>query len=138
VAGPRLDLVVVGFSFGVSTADAFRWWDQDGAISGPAPEGALSALERIAVRGDDPGAGVRAEAGAFSNDLAGPVIRRHDEIRLVIERLRAAGIPAFMPGSGPTVIGVLSSAESRLGLDEEQALEEIAGRPVRYAATIAG
>ena len=48
VAGARLDLVVVGFSFGVSTADAFRWWDEDGAVTGPDPESALSALARLA------------------------------------------------------------------------------------------
>jgi hypothetical protein len=44
-----------------------------------------------------------------------------------------------MTGSGPTVVGVLpSGGQARLDPAEEQGLEEIAGRPVRYAATVVG
>lgn len=131
----RLDLVVVGFSFGVSTADAFGWWDEDGAISGPDPEAALAALARI---GED-GADAAAVIEAFTNDLDAPVARRHGTIRDARERLAAAGIPAFMSGSGPTVVGILPvGPEPRLEPGVERDLEEISGRPVRYTRTSAG
>jgi 4-diphosphocytidyl-2-C-methyl-D-erythritol kinase len=135
VAGARLDLVVVGFSFGVSTADAFRWWDEDGAVAGPDPEAALSALARLAGGAED----AEAVKTAFTNDLEAPVARRHEAIRDARERLAAAGVPAFMSGSGPTVVGVLPSGRGpSVDPDAEGDLEEIAGRPVRYARTLGG
>ncbi len=134
VAGARLDLVVVGFSFGVSTADAFRWWDEDGSVTGPDPESALSALSRLAEGAAD----ARLAATAFTNDLEAPVARRHDDVRKVRDRLDEAGVPSFMSGSGPTIVGLLAAKpQPRLDPVVERAVEEIAGRPVRYAATIA-
>jgi 4-diphosphocytidyl-2C-methyl-D-erythritol kinase len=107
-------------------------------VTGPEPEPALSALRRIAA-GDEAVIAGPAAAAAFTNDLEAPVVRRHGDVRMVRERLAAAGVPAFMSGSGPTVVGVLPSGrEPRLDLDVERDLEEIAGRPVRYARTLAG
>ena len=132
VAVPRLELVVVGFSFGVSTADAFGWWDEDGAVSGPEPGAAVSALQRVA-------AGAPEAAAALTNDLEAPVARRHDAVRQARERLVAAGVPSFMTGSGPTVVGVLPLGQGRrLSPDAERDLERIAERPVRYTTTVAG
>jgi 4-diphosphocytidyl-2-C-methyl-D-erythritol kinase len=133
VAGAGLDLAVVAFPFGVSSADAFGWWDEDGAVTGPDPAAALSALARIAAGDADAGA----VAAAFTNDLEPPVSRRHEASRRTIELLEAAAVPAFMSGSGPTVVGVLPSGEeSRLEPDVERELEGVAGRPVGYARTL--
>jgi 4-diphosphocytidyl-2-C-methyl-D-erythritol kinase len=132
VAGARLDLVVVGFTFGVSTADAFGWWDEDGAVTGPDPAQGVSALARIAAGEVD----AEEAATAFTNDLEGPVVRRHADVRLVRERLEEAGVPSFMTGSGPTVVGILPSGpEPRLDPAVERSVEELSGRPVRYTAT---
>jgi 4-diphosphocytidyl-2-C-methyl-D-erythritol kinase len=134
VAAPRLDLVVVGFSFGVSTADAFRWWDEDGGTTGPDPADFLSMLDRR-DRGSSPEDGV---AGVLHNDLEGPVAARHPELGQARERLEAAGVRAVvMTGSGPTMVGVLTSA-GPLDPEAERDLEGVAGRPVRYAATFPG
>jgi 4-diphosphocytidyl-2C-methyl-D-erythritol kinase len=102
-------------------------------VTGPDPAAALSALARIAAGDADAGA----VAAAFTNDLEPPVSRRHEASRRTIELLEAAAVPAFMSGSGPTVVGVLPSGEeSRLEPDVERELEGVAGRPVGYARTL--
>jgi 4-diphosphocytidyl-2-C-methyl-D-erythritol kinase len=130
-AAPGLGLVVIGFSFGVSTADAFRWWDEDGASTGPDPAAFLEALERQA---GEPGPHAPASlAAALHNDLEGPVAARHPAVGDARNRLESAGVPAVvMTGSGPTLIGVVSS---RLDPRAERELEDMAGRPVRYASS---
>jgi 4-diphosphocytidyl-2-C-methyl-D-erythritol kinase len=136
VASARLDLVVVGCSFGVSTADAFGWWDEDGGVAGPGPDGFLATLERPAS--DSASGGRKDLAAVLHNDLEGPVAARHPVVRQVRERLEAAGVPAVvMTGSGPTMVGVLPAA-GPLDSEVERDLEDIAGRPVRYAATLQG
>jgi 4-diphosphocytidyl-2-C-methyl-D-erythritol kinase len=89
---------IVLLPFGVSTGDAFGWWDRDGAPTGPDPE----ALIRAAGSGDPSGVGP-----LLFNDLEEPVIRRHPEIGLAKERLKAAGATgAVMCGSGSSVAGL--------------------------------
>jgi 4-diphosphocytidyl-2-C-methyl-D-erythritol kinase len=103
-----LDLVLLPFDFGVRTADAYRWWDEDGGPS--------------------------ASDGPYPNDLQGPVMRRHPRIQRVRDRLLEEGLAAaFMCGSGPTVAGVLPSSE-QLPPDVEARLAELSGRPALYAA----
>jgi 4-diphosphocytidyl-2-C-methyl-D-erythritol kinase len=133
-AAPAVSLVVICFSFGVSTADAFRWWDEDGATTGPDPAAFLGTLERLAV---EPGPQVPATlAAVLHNDLEGPVAARHPPVGDARKRLESAGVPAVvMTGSGPTLMGVVSS---RLHPEAERDLEDIAGRPVRYAASPVG
>jgi 4-diphosphocytidyl-2-C-methyl-D-erythritol kinase len=130
-AAPGVNLVVIGFSFGVSTEDAFRWWDEEGATTGPDPAAFLGSLERLA---GEPGPHAPASlAAVLHNDLEGPVAARHPVVGDARNRLESAGVPAVvMTGSGPTLIGVVSS---RLDSDAERDLEDIAGRPVRYAAS---
>ena len=94
--------------FGVSTADAYRWWDRDGQDGVP---GAAVSLPR----------GWRRDPGRLRNDLEAPVVRRHPEIRSLAERLRAAGaLHAALTGSGSVVFGLFDSraraAEARRGL----------------------
>jgi 4-diphosphocytidyl-2-C-methyl-D-erythritol kinase len=134
VAAGSLGLVVVPFSFGVSTADAYRWWDEDGAETGPAVDVFLRSLAPDAGR--DPGAWVAAVGAALHNDLQAPVARRHPavgEARAALEQAGVAG--AVMTGSGPTVVGVRAPGAPPLGRALELALERIAGRPVIYAST---
>ena len=131
VTEPVYNIKMIGFSFGVSTADAFRWWDEDGATTGPDPAAFLGALERLA---GEPGPHAPARlAAVLHNDLEGPVAARHPALGDARNRLESAGVPAVvMTGSGPTLVGVVSS---RLDPDAERDLEDIAGRPVRYAAS---
>jgi len=78
--------------FGVSTKDAYGWWDADG---GPrvAPETA--------------------------NDLQAPVVARHPEIGKIVTRLTKAGaVQAMMSGSGSAVYGLFRSrAAARCAAD---------------------
>jgi 4-diphosphocytidyl-2-C-methyl-D-erythritol kinase len=103
--------VLVGFGFGVRSPDAYRWWDEDGASTGPDPEPLLAA----ASAGD---------AGSLGpllfNDLEPPVFARHEELETAKARLLEAGaLGAVMSGSGSSLIG--------LAADEGHARELVAG-----------
>jgi len=96
---PAYEWSIVPFPFGVSTADAFGWWDEDSCPSGPDPRSVLLA----AKAGD-----VMALGPLLFNDLEEPVCRRHPEVRGAKDRLLEAGAAgAIMCGSGPTVAGLL-------------------------------
>ena len=83
--------------FGVSTADAYRWWDLDGR-------------EDAAVETGSAPAGWRRDLGRLHNDLEAPVARRHPEIGALVARLRAAGAErAALTGSGSVVFGLFES-----------------------------
>ena len=89
--------------FPVATADAYRWWDEDGGGSGPDPAPLLSA-----AAAEDPGS----VAALLSNDLQRPVANRHPEIGHAERQLLDAGaLAAIMCGSGPTVAGLARSDE---------------------------
>jgi 4-diphosphocytidyl-2-C-methyl-D-erythritol kinase len=104
--------------FGVRTADAFRWWDEDGPGPGPDPADTLAA----AIDDD-----VHALGRLLSNDLEEPVARRHPEVRAARDELLAAGaVAAVMCGSGPTVAGLFPSAPAGTGV----------GIPVRSAGRL--
>lgn len=78
---PR-SVVLVCPPFGVSTVEAYRWFDE--TTSGPSDAG----------------------SGAMSNDLEPPVTRRHPEIASIRAALVEAGASlAAMSGSGSTVFG---------------------------------
>jgi 4-diphosphocytidyl-2-C-methyl-D-erythritol kinase len=79
--------------FGVSTAHAFGWWDDDRALG--------LVIRRDAHQGT---------SADLVNDLEAPVAARHPEIRRVILALgRARASQAAMTGSGSTVFGLFSS-----------------------------
>jgi 4-diphosphocytidyl-2-C-methyl-D-erythritol kinase len=82
----------------VSTAQAFRWWDEDGPPHGPDP----TELVEAAASGDP-----RAVAPLLFNDLQSPVAARHPEIDRARRAFLGAGaLAAVMSGSGPTVAGL--------------------------------
>jgi 4-diphosphocytidyl-2-C-methyl-D-erythritol kinase len=96
---PSFRWSVVPFSFGVSTADAFAWWDQGGASAGPD----TSAVVAAALRGD-----IEALAPLLRNDLQEPVIRRFPQVAECRERMLSQGAAAvIMCGSGPTLAALL-------------------------------
>jgi 4-diphosphocytidyl-2-C-methyl-D-erythritol kinase len=96
-----LELVLVTFPFGISTAEAFGWWDQDGGPTGPDPQPALAAasLSHPEALGD-----------LLHNDLEDAVLRRIPEVKEAKRRLLAAGAAGVvMSGSGPTLVALLPS-----------------------------
>ena len=82
--------------------DAYRWWDEGGAPSGPDPGRLLAAAA----------AGDAATLGALLfNDLEAPVAARHPEIAEAKRALLAAGaLGAVMSGSGSSVVGLAAHA----------------------------
>jgi 4-diphosphocytidyl-2-C-methyl-D-erythritol kinase len=82
-------------SFGISTQEAYRWFDADGARRRQ-PSGKRSP-EGVALH-------------ERTNDLQAPVARRHPEItRLVRALTRAGATHAAMSGSGSAVFGLFST-----------------------------
>jgi 4-diphosphocytidyl-2-C-methyl-D-erythritol kinase len=99
---PPMRWALLTLPFGVRTADAFRWWDEDGGATGPDPAAVLRAAE---------GGPAEELGGLLFNDLEGPVARRHPVIGEAKRRLMEAGsVAAVMCGSGPSVAGLLPAA----------------------------
>jgi 4-diphosphocytidyl-2-C-methyl-D-erythritol kinase len=98
VALPSFRWAVLPLELVVATPDAFAWWDQDGAVTGPDPGEVL----RTAAAGDP-----KALAPLVFNDLQGPVERRHPEVADARDAmLRGGALAALVTGSGPTVAGL--------------------------------
>jgi 4-diphosphocytidyl-2-C-methyl-D-erythritol kinase len=78
---PPAWVVIARPAFGVSTADAFKWWDE------------------MAARGAN-----------VTNDLEPPVVARHPQIGRLIAALRTQGArEAAMSGSGSAVFGLFDA-----------------------------
>ncbi len=97
-------------AFGVSTADAYRWFD----------ESAFSSMRRREVRAERVAAWKRREL-VVANDLEGPVARRHAEIARIRAAMHKRGaIASAMTGSGSAVFGLFDrrdrAAQARAGL----------------------
>lgn len=103
-APPSRPALVVVPDFGVSAADAYRWWSEDdGAMTSPNVPGApprsadWEFVERRAV-----------------NDLGPPVERRHPELGMARRRLQELGAGvALLCGSGSSVAGIFHSVAAR-------------------------
>jgi 4-diphosphocytidyl-2-C-methyl-D-erythritol kinase len=95
---PRLNWALLPRPFGVSSADAYRWWDEDGAHTGPDP----GPVTEAARDGN-----VDALSSLLFNDLERPVAARHPEViestRILLE---AGAVGTILCGSGPTVAGL--------------------------------
>jgi 4-diphosphocytidyl-2-C-methyl-D-erythritol kinase len=82
-------------SFGVSTKDAYAWWDEE---SRQMPQPPSSGLQRKRKR---------PAARIALNDLEPPVARRHPAITRIVEALDGCGARhAAMSGSGSAVFGL--------------------------------
>ena len=112
-----LHWALVDVGFGVSSPDAYRWWDEDGGHTGPNPDALLAA-----AAGGDPAA----LGPLLFNDLEAPVVARHPAIGEAKARLLAAGaLGAVMSGSGSSIVGLAGDE------DHARALAEVVdGTPV--------
>ena len=116
---PKAWVTLVVPSFGISTKDAYTWFDADVGVERPLqPNGSLSA-QGFALR----------EA---RNDLEPAVAKRHPEIGRMVSALRAAGASyAAMTGSGSTVFGIFDRKPAAA-----RAAEALADRERGLSSTI--
>jgi 4-diphosphocytidyl-2-C-methyl-D-erythritol kinase len=104
---PRAWVALILPSFGVSTREAYAWFDHDAPVPRRPPGGDRRR--------------------AMVNDLEAPVARRHPEIARIVSALRRVGASqASMTGSGSTVFGLFAS--------RTEALRAVASLPDRIRA----
>jgi 4-diphosphocytidyl-2-C-methyl-D-erythritol kinase len=93
---PRHWIVLVIPGFGVSSADAYKWYDEERDL------GRGASREPQHVPGPWP-----SRAAQMINDLEAPIARHHPEIdQMKIALRRAGALAAAMSGSGSTVFGL--------------------------------
>ena len=98
---PLVDLpthwvVIVQPPYGISTAEAYSWYDEDRAAGHREPREPQMLPVPWPTR-----------AAQMINDLEPPVVRRHPEIGTLKTVLREAGaVAAAMSGSGSAVFGL--------------------------------
>ena len=101
---PRWWVVLVFPPFGVSTADAYRWLDEDRSRRGAS---ALTPRQQFLART------WLDHAVALVNDFEAPVMTRHPVIGTLIQRLESLGaVFAAMSGSGSTVFGIFTTPKA--------------------------
>ena len=94
---PRHWIVLLVPGFGVSSADAYAWYDNERELAR-----AVAMHEPQYVPGPWP-----SRAAQMINDLEAPIARRYPEIDQMRQALRRAGaLAAAMSGSGSTVFGL--------------------------------
>jgi 4-diphosphocytidyl-2-C-methyl-D-erythritol kinase len=97
-AMPSRDVLLAIPPFGVSSADAFRWYAEEHASRRPGTRSTLSPARKPEWK---------TIASLAANDLEGVVIEHHAEIGVLRDALRRAGaFLALMSGSGSTVFGI--------------------------------
>ena len=97
VDAPRAWVVLVIPSFGVSTKQAFAWWDRDGARRLQASAGRSAKAFALPKQ-------------RMINDLQAVVAKRHPEIGRLVRALERAGAShAAMTGTGSAVFGLFST-----------------------------
>ncbi len=118
---PRHWVVLLVPGFGVSTADAYGWYDAEREMARTQP-----AREPQHVPGPWP-----SRAAQMINDLEAPIARHHPEIDHMKAALRRAGaLAAAMTGSGSTVFGLFQRR-----LDALRAVDGLAGSGWRVLLT---
>lgn len=121
---PSYDVLLMTPAFSVSTADAYRWLDEDRAAdSAPLIEGGDDLVGSTPEPlGIDPlwlstWAGI---ARFARNDFEPVISRRHPELAAYLDRLRhSRAFFSQMTGSGSTVFGVLNSPPNYSRVPEE-------------------
>ena len=98
---PPVHVVILRPGFGVATADAYKWFDEEARRPSKEP----------ASRPIPPG--WPAWSSALRNDLEVPVVRHHPAIARIRQSLMDAGAAfAAMSGSGSAVFGLFERAEA--------------------------
>ena len=121
----RHDLLLMTPAFSVSTADAYRWLDEDRARQHAS--NSMMDYPDSGPGGPEPSL---IDAGSLSNwssilrfarnDFEAPVAARHPEMVDYLARLRGSrSIFAHMTGSGSTIFGVLDSPPDYAKVPEE-------------------
>jgi 4-diphosphocytidyl-2-C-methyl-D-erythritol kinase len=107
IDAPAAWVVLVIPPFGVSTKEAYAWWDN---ARGHATRNARPAKQQRAGLGPDGGAKARSPVRPeLGNDLQPAVVDRHPEIGRIIAALHRAGADhAAMSGSGSATFGLFS------------------------------
>jgi 4-diphosphocytidyl-2-C-methyl-D-erythritol kinase len=101
---PQHWVVLLIPGFGVSSRDAYAWYDQERQL------GRLHPLEPQHVPGPWP-----SRAAQMINDLEAPIARHHPEIDQMRTALKRAGaLAAAMTGSGSTVFGLFQKRKEAL------------------------
>lgn len=98
---PRTWVVLIHPDFGVSTREAYGWWDADSGTSQrrPAPDACSMGLP----------------VSEWLNDLERPVARRHPAIsRLTHQLQRLGACHAAMSGSGSAVFGLFTGRQAAM------------------------
>jgi 4-diphosphocytidyl-2-C-methyl-D-erythritol kinase len=122
---PLVDLpphwvLIVRPPFGVSTAEAYSWYDEDRAGGLREPR----ELQMLPVPWPT-------RAAQMINDLEPPVVRRHPEIGALKAAMRDGGaVAAAMTGSGSAVFGLFRSRSAA-----SAAARAVAGGPARPVVT---
>jgi 4-diphosphocytidyl-2-C-methyl-D-erythritol kinase len=118
---PRHWIVLLIPGFGVSTADAYAWYDSEREMAR-----GVSAREPQVVPGPWP-----SRAAQMINDLEAPIARHHPEIDQMRTALRRAGaLAAAMSGSGSAVFGLFQKRSEALA-----AVERLSGSGWRVLLT---
>jgi 4-diphosphocytidyl-2-C-methyl-D-erythritol kinase len=98
---PKVYVVLIRPAFGVSTAEAYRWYDQE-----------LRHVPRVRPARVTPPTWP-AWASSLRNELEPPVVRHHPSIGRIQQALMAAGaVTAAMSGSGSAVFGLFERADA--------------------------
>jgi 4-diphosphocytidyl-2-C-methyl-D-erythritol kinase len=102
----RLGVIILKPAFGVSTADAYRWLDEDGPPR-PHDGGGVGPTAAVDV-------GWRGRNLVLVNDLEAPVARRYREVAEMVAACRREGAwGAGMTGSGSAVFGLFPEPAAR-------------------------
>jgi len=118
---PRHWIVLLVPGFGISTRDAYDWYDSERELAR-----GVSAREPQHVPGPWP-----SRAAQMINDLEAPIARHHPEIDQMRTALRRAGaLAAAMSGSGSTVFGLFQKRSDAL-----TAVERLSGSGWRVLLT---
>jgi 4-diphosphocytidyl-2-C-methyl-D-erythritol kinase len=98
---PKVYVVLIRPGFGVSTAEAYRWYDEDTRLT----------RQAVPVRPMPPS--WPAWASALRNELEPSVVRHHPTIARLRQMLVDAGaVTAAMSGSGSAVFGLFERADA--------------------------
>jgi 4-diphosphocytidyl-2-C-methyl-D-erythritol kinase len=116
---PRCDILLMNPGFSVSTAEAYRWLDEDRERLADSEMPKDTDSEPVLL---DPSslASWSAIASFARNDFEGPVAARHPQLREYLDRLRSSrAMLGQMTGSGSMIFGVLDSPPNYAKVPEE-------------------
>ena len=106
---PRLGVLLVVPRFDVSTADAYRWLDEE---RGEGQVGQMGQVGRVGHRSVIPACTWPFPACEIANDFEPVVAARHPEIAEIVRALGASGAAAAaMTGSGSAMFGLFDKDE---------------------------